>query len=261
MNGFRSPELVHNPPVRQALEKLGFLYDATINEYWAPYSPTSSSKEQVLWPYTMDNGIPQDCNFTGVEVAFCNEQERYPGLWEVPIYQLQNSTGGFLGNADYGMAANMLKENFDDRYNGNRAPLTVSLNLKWLNDTANANDLRKFLQYAASKPNTWFITTQDLNPRNTKEVGAWLTCTEPGIRNNPVGAPAPAPSLDAAAPAPADAASAPEASPSEIPSSSALTGTGPNAGVATASTSGASALAGASAATLAAVLAALALLL
>lgn len=43
----------------QALSKNGYLYDATIIERWYTNSPTSPSEDRMLWPYTMDAGIPQ----------------------------------------------------------------------------------------------------------------------------------------------------------------------------------------------------------
>eukprot|EP00887_Chlorella_sp_A99_P001211 scaffold14.g1211.t1 len=246
MVGFRSPELVHNPPVRAVLQQLGFLYDATITEYWAFYSPTSPSKDQASEgrerrrpgpPLLPRRPAPRrgDCNFSSV--SFCTNQERYPGLWEVPIYQLQNASGGFLGAADYGNdpavgrydVLKALKENFDDRYNGGRTPMTVALNLKWLNVTANANDLRSFIGYAASKPDTWFVTTQDLvywmqSPVPLDQAGAFFTCSTPGIRNRPPGSaasPAPAsPSAASASPVPVPGAASPlpsAASPAAAP--------------------------------------------
>lgn len=43
----------------QALEKNGWLYDSTLPERYYSTSPTSPSVGKMLWPYTMDYGIPQ----------------------------------------------------------------------------------------------------------------------------------------------------------------------------------------------------------
>ena len=43
----------------QALSENGWLYDATLLERWYPNNPTSPGPNQLLYPYTMDNGIPQ----------------------------------------------------------------------------------------------------------------------------------------------------------------------------------------------------------
>lgn len=43
----------------QALSENGWLYDSTIPEWFYNFSPTSPSSNEMLWPYTMDAGIPQ----------------------------------------------------------------------------------------------------------------------------------------------------------------------------------------------------------
>lgn len=43
----------------QALDKNGWLYDSTLIERWYTNSPTSPTVNELLWPYTMDAGIPQ----------------------------------------------------------------------------------------------------------------------------------------------------------------------------------------------------------
>lgn len=302
MVGFRSPELVHNPPVREALYKLGFLYDATITEYYASYNPTSPSKSEILWPYTMNDGIPQDCNFTAPS-GFCDNAnangEKYPGMWEVPLYMMQSTNGSFLAAAEYGDDEDwgdndiytVLKQNFDDHYNGNRAPITISIDVKWLNKTSNAKALRKFIEYTLTKSDTFYSTTIDLvhwmqNPTPLKEIGDYLTCpptSEPGARNTPTGlaatdsrnivfVPAPAPAEEIVetptpaeeiveTPAPAEEVASPAAAPSAVEAGPIMLSPPPEVDVATQSTSGAIAGAAAGAATLAAaLLAALALL-
>ena len=32
---------------------------------------------------------PQECGFMGPDVGKCQAGEKYPGLWEVPLYQAQ----------------------------------------------------------------------------------------------------------------------------------------------------------------------------
>ncbi len=90
--GHRSPYLVNNPQHRQALEKGGFLYDSTISEHWpnlglsdSEPGTTSPNGGSRLWPYTMDYGIAQNCDWTG---NLCKEEESYKGLWEVPVWDI-----------------------------------------------------------------------------------------------------------------------------------------------------------------------------
>lgn len=85
VTGFRTPHLVSNPDVREALYKQKFLYDSTINEHWP--MPTSANGKSRLWPYTMDDGIPQDCSF--ISGNTCSRTERYPGMWQVPVWAVQ----------------------------------------------------------------------------------------------------------------------------------------------------------------------------
>lgn len=89
MVGFRSPYLVHNPQVRSILQKNSFLYDSSIIEHMGSHSSTSKNFEQRLWPYSMDNGIIQDCEWTA-PAGMCTVNERYEGLWEVPLWTLLN---------------------------------------------------------------------------------------------------------------------------------------------------------------------------
>ena len=97
MVGFRSPYLVHNPQVRDILYKNGLLYDSSIIEYINSESQTSNSFSERLWPYTMDKGIVQDCEWTK-PAGHCTEQEKYPGFWEVPMWPLLNDTLDKLNN-------------------------------------------------------------------------------------------------------------------------------------------------------------------
>lgn len=89
--GFRSPYLIHNPTDRAILAKNGILYDSSIEEFVGPDSKTTTSFGNRLWPYTMDNGIVQNCNWT-YPSGQCQESERYPGMWEIPMWDLLNST-------------------------------------------------------------------------------------------------------------------------------------------------------------------------
>ncbi len=156
--GFRTPLLAHNPPVRQALAKAGFLYDSSIPEVWpGASSPNATAR---LFPYTMDYGIPQvcSCGFTAwtgsrgsgggggehscnghvfaistlaaaasllqmfpsltsslarsalqncayFQGARCEESERYPGLWQVPLLEMEQPGGELVAVMDPGQQA------------------------------------------------------------------------------------------------------------------------------------------------------------
>jgi LysM repeat protein len=99
--GFRTPLLAHNPPVRAALSKAGFLYDSSIPEVWP--GATSPNATARLWPYSMEYGIPQDCAY--FEGSRCDESERYPGLWQFPLLELEQDGGQLVAVMDPGQQA------------------------------------------------------------------------------------------------------------------------------------------------------------
>eukprot|EP00890_Picochlorum_soloecismus_P000809 jgi/Picsp_1/1729/NSC_05202-R1_hypothetical chitooligosaccharide deacetylase len=168
MVGFRSPYLVHNPQVRDILHQNGLLYDSSIIEYINSQSQTSNSFSERLWPYTMDKGIVQDCEWTK-PAGHCTEQENYPGLWEVPMWPLLNDTLDKLNNA-YSMdpgpgfggdVYSTFATNFDQAYNGNRAPFPIYLHAPWFTDD-NIAATNKFIEYALSKGDVYFVTMTEL---------------------------------------------------------------------------------------------------
>lgn len=40
-----------------------------------------------VWPWDMANGIPIDCNYYS-EAQKCDNSETYPGVWQVPVWEL-----------------------------------------------------------------------------------------------------------------------------------------------------------------------------
>ncbi|KDD76182.1 hypothetical protein H632_c324p1, partial [Helicosporidium sp. ATCC 50920] len=164
IQGFRAPFLVFTPDQRAVLNSNGFLYDSSISETY----PTASSpaRNEMLWPYTMDYGIPQDC---GISTGVCTAQERHPGLWEFPMWTIQDSkTNAILASMDpQGDQYELYKAELDSRLSGNRAPLGIYQHAAWLiADTNRATQLEKFLTYASQQPNVWFATVQ--------QVLAWM---------------------------------------------------------------------------------------
>jgi LysM repeat protein/peptidoglycan/xylan/chitin deacetylase (PgdA/CDA1 family) len=185
--GFRSPYLVHNPAVRDIISKNGLLYDSSMVEYTGNLSATSPTFAQRLWPYTMDFGIVQDCNWT-TPAGTCTQQEKYPGLWEIPLWDLPNATAQPEKNAytmdpDGGFGGDLftlLQTNFDTAYNGNRAPFPLFVHAPWFTD-ARIKLANQFIEYALSKPDVYFVTFKQLidwlnNPVPASQVGATLTC-------------------------------------------------------------------------------------
>ncbi|KAL4514928.1 hypothetical protein Ndes2526A_g03722 [Nannochloris sp. 'desiccata'] len=195
--GFRSPYLIHNPTVRGLLAKNNILYDSTINEFVGEMSYTSKTFANRLYPYTFDNGIPQYCNWTFPE-GQCTQTEKYPGLWEVPMWNLPYDTvnthlKAYTMDPDKGFGGDLLttfKTNFDQAYNGNRAPFPIFVHAPWFTPerTAKTNE---FIDYALSKPNVYFVTVRQMldwmaNPVPASQLATTLKC-------NPTDLKAPAP--------------------------------------------------------------------
>jgi LysM repeat protein len=199
--GFRTPLLAHNPPVRAALSKAGFLYDSSIPEVWP--GATSPNATARLWPYSMEYGIPQDCAY--FEGSRCDESERYPGLWQFPLLELEQDGGqlvavmdpgqqaegglGYGANVTGGLSADALEEllrtNFDFSYNGNRAPFGLYIHTPWFNkDTIEGTN--RFLEYALQLEGVYAVTARQViewmqDPVPISQMDDWLQCKQVNV--------------------------------------------------------------------------------
>lgn len=174
IRGHRSPFLVHNPKVREILQKNGFEYDSSINEYVAYGSTTTPNLSNRMYPYTMDHGIPQDCAWTR-PYGRCEDGERYPNLMEVPMYDLmKDETKGYTKDNIFTMDPRgdvpvLLQYNFDKFYNGNRNFMPIMLHATWGLEAQfrgeipnNMAGVRKFLEDNLSKPGVFAVTMSQL---------------------------------------------------------------------------------------------------
>ena len=150
IRGFRAPFLEFNNESFQILHEQGLTYDASITEQ---PGVLSESIGRMIWPYTLDNGVQQNC-WTGVPPS-----EPLPGLFEIPLWSLYDpTTKGWTpmdpaGDATAVMAT--LQTNFLARYNGNRAPLGIFMHAGgW---AGKAQYIRNFIEWAQFFPNVWFV--------------------------------------------------------------------------------------------------------
>jgi peptidoglycan/xylan/chitin deacetylase (PgdA/CDA1 family) len=135
MIGFRHPYLVNNPATRRVLSDAGLVYDSTMIENFP--SESSPAAGQRVWPFTMDAGIPVNCEWNAPDGKCSQQNESYPGLWEVPMWELQDSTGTHIATMDpEGDVYNLLLDNFNMNYNGNKAPFGIFIHAPWFDDVS-----------------------------------------------------------------------------------------------------------------------------
>ena len=143
------------------------------------------------WPFTMDSGSPDKYCRT------CPSTESFPGLWELPYsalkYDGQTYTmdpgmpkdpkyrGRLLRGipADARPVDKVLQFAFDQAYNGNRAPLPIAVHTPWFESNARIKEAQKFIKYALSKPDVYFVTYARViewmrAPVGKGQVAAWL---------------------------------------------------------------------------------------
>eukprot|EP00887_Chlorella_sp_A99_P008201 scaffold12.g8201.t1 len=183
-SGATGPFLAYGPKNREILHKYGALYDSTMVEHWP--SSTSPAANSKVWPFTMDNGIPTDCTYFGADTVCNQTTEKYPGLWEVPLYQLEDTRGTPLYSMDpAGDVYKVLRDNFDPIYSGNRAPIGLYVHAPWATPT-NQAAATKFFQYALGKGDVWIVTIHQLiqwmqNPVPKDKMNDWFKCAAGGV--------------------------------------------------------------------------------
>jgi len=131
--GVRAPRLKLGGNAQFAMMKDSYFeYDASI---------TAPKSVKPVWPYTLDYRVPHKCHNDNCPT------EPYPGIWELPINALdrredldfdEELTGCQLVSSctniqDKDQFRQLLDNNFKRHYGeGNRAPLSLSLNPTWL---------------------------------------------------------------------------------------------------------------------------------
>ncbi|GAB4813456.1 hypothetical protein N2152v2_000502 [Parachlorella kessleri] len=155
--GFRAPYLLFTPEQRQILYENGFLYDSSISENFNAKNANSPAANEILWPYTFDCGVAQDCT---ISTGTCDSSERWPGLWEFPLYQSQAADGTVIGGMDpQGNMTDIFVREFDRRYNGNRAPVGIFIHAAWLiAEPEHSGQINAFIDYAMSHDNVYLAT-------------------------------------------------------------------------------------------------------
>jgi len=168
--GFRAPYLEFSQGSFDILAEAGFRYDTSIREATGN-GGLSSSNSAFIWPYTLDNGVQQEC------VGGDCPEENYPGLFEVPLWVLDNTNGETLATMDVDFVNHpewsaddvmtLLTNNFLAHYNGNRAPFGVYMHATWTNqwfvsEPWHSQVVSDFIGWALDQPDVWFVSTKAL---------------------------------------------------------------------------------------------------
>lgn len=162
-------KLVRNPNFQladnyfSAIKSYNFTTDSSIKEN--PYIRNSSSR---VWPYTLDYGLHNQMACT----KDC-PTSTYSGLWEflIPtLYDSENNSVSMyeLSMANYSASMDIVKKNFQDNYDSNRAPFGLVMNLDWLYLNKDEVDMKKyqflqeFYSWMGSKDSVLFVSEDQI---------------------------------------------------------------------------------------------------
>jgi hypothetical protein len=152
--GMRAPYL---KPGRNAqyevLQDFGFVWDSSVG-----VPPI----KVPVWPYTLDYAIPHDC-----KAGTCPTRS-FPGVWELPLnaHYVESFEGGHcpymdqcvLFNHDPDQVLEWLQEDFNRHYTQNRAPYMMPFHTTWFQQAELEKGLQKFVDWARSQKDVWFVT-------------------------------------------------------------------------------------------------------
>jgi len=176
MTGFRAPFLNYTAETLKLVAASGFTYDSS-----ASASVPIGDGTDAFWPYTLDNGLANDClDIPGV----CKGEPKIPGFWEIPMYAIFDERGAagphlmdpWLDTANGNKAADdkatleMMKKTFTAHYNGNRQPFglyTHPIHISKSVPGSTVTDstvgmINEFLDWAQQQPNVWIVTNAQL---------------------------------------------------------------------------------------------------
>ncbi|KAK7063546.1 carbohydrate esterase family 4 protein [Favolaschia claudopus] len=201
--GFRAPFLNYSVNTLKLLAAAGFTYDSSS----AAAIPVTESGTDAFWPYTLDNGMANDC----LEVdGSCKGQPVLPGFWEIPMYAFFDQRGDagihlmdpWLDTANGESAVNdsatleYMKATFTAHYNGNRQPIGLYTHPIHLSTTypgvnpsnSTINMINQFLDWAQEQQDVWIVSNEQLlawvqNPVPTSQLDSVeaLKCSTPQV--------------------------------------------------------------------------------
>ncbi|KAF8215626.1 hypothetical protein K438DRAFT_1798990 [Mycena galopus ATCC 62051] len=203
IRGFRAPFLNYSVETLKLLAQTGFTYDSSS----AASIPVTDPGTDAYWPYTLDNGMANDC----LEVdGSCKGQPALPGFWEIPMYAFFDSAGAAgphlmdpwldnpAGSNQINDSATLeyMKNTFTAHYTGNRQPIGLYTHPIHVSTTypgvdpsnSTINMINEFLDWVQQQQNVWIVSNEQLlawvqNPvtvANLDSVAA-LKCSTPQV--------------------------------------------------------------------------------
>ncbi|KAK9727667.1 hypothetical protein K7432_001650 [Basidiobolus ranarum] len=170
--GFRAPFLNYSATTFQNAADLGFEYDSSLTALGG----------DSFWPYTLDNGIANDC-YSGI----CDTGLKLPGFWEIPMYAIMDGATPHLMDPNLDSkpetVLQWLKDNFNRHYNGSRAPFGIYLHPAHISKSPGVaypqeqvKMLKDFSTWASQQADVWFVNNQQLltwmkNPVDKTKMG------------------------------------------------------------------------------------------
>ncbi|CUA67472.1 hypothetical protein RSOLAG22IIIB_03124 [Rhizoctonia solani] len=176
LKGFRAPYLNYSVGTLKALGAASFLYDSSATSS----IPVTDSGTDAYWPYTLDNGLANDC----LSVAgICNGEPKLPGLWEIPMYAIFDERGvegphlmdpwldvDASGANNITAVGQWMRNTFTAHYNNNRQPfglythpIHVAPDVPGVaNPTAMVKMINDFIDWAQQQQNVWIVSNEQL---------------------------------------------------------------------------------------------------
>lgn len=187
--GFRAPFLNYTRQNLIDLHTSNFVYDSSSSSA----VPVTDPNTDAFWPYTLDNGMANDCGVEGLQV--CNGEPKLPGMWEIPMYSTFNPDKTILGlmdpwlETDPNKVLDAMKATFTDHYNGQKQPFGLYSHPIHISTTypgaPNAQNtkliqmINEFLDFATTSnqfQNVWMVSN--------KQLLAWMRNPVPASRLN-----------------------------------------------------------------------------
>lgn len=202
IQGFRAPFLNYSRDTLEMLAKMNFTYDSSASSG----VPVTDANTDAFWPYTLDNGMANDCEAVA---NICAGEPKLPGFWEIPMYSTfdaSSANGAHLMDPWLDGSANdvynWMTSTFLAHYNGKKQPfglyshpIHIASGYPGLtNPTETVNMLNRFLDFAttnSSMPNVWLVTNQQLlawmkNPVKASQLNTLdeFKCNTPDVKEN-----------------------------------------------------------------------------